>query len=151
MGGLLEQGLLAHPELLRQPVDADHVGLGEGGDPFRAIAVGPAHMMRALAGNFHEFAQEVLIAFREIHPANVSGQEHRRQFQSHHLARDRGGRAEILIAEPWVIDRPARMGAKYLPTIKDQKAQQRFQAQQNRKAKESKLTPPSPAKKAKRK
>lgn len=57
----------------------------------------------------------------------------------------------ILIAQRRVIDRPARMGAKYLPTIKDQKARQRFQEQQNRKAKENKLTPPSPAKKAKQK
>jgi hypothetical protein len=43
------------------------------------------------------------------------------------------------------------MGAKYLPTIKDQKARLRFQEQQNRKAKEKKLTPPAPAKKVEQK
>jgi len=43
------------------------------------------------------------------------------------------------------------MGAKYLPTIKDQKARLRFQEQQNRRARENKLTPPPPAKKPKQK
>ena len=60
-------------------------------------------------------------------------------------------RPVILIAAGRVIDRPACMGAKYLPTIKDQKARLRFQEQQNRKAKEKKLTPPAPAKKVKQK
>jgi len=61
------------------------------------------------------------------------------------------GRRVILIAAGRVIDRPARMGAKYLPTIKDQKASQRFQEQQNRRAREKKLAAPAPAKKPKQK
>lgn len=41
-----------------------------------------------------------------------------------------GGHGTILVAGPHVIGRPVRMGAKYLPTIKDQKASQRFQQKQ---------------------
>jgi hypothetical protein len=43
------------------------------------------------------------------------------------------------------------MGAKYLPTIKDQKARLRFQQQQNLLAKTRKALPPLPAKKRKQK
>jgi hypothetical protein len=33
---------------------------------------------------------------------------------------------------PWIVARLEAMGAKYLPTIKDQKASQRFQQKQER-------------------
>jgi hypothetical protein len=82
MRSLLEQGLLAQAELLRQPVDSDHVGLTKSGDPLSAVAIRPAHMMRPLTGRFHEFAQEVLFGIRKIHPGNVNAPRPRRQFQS---------------------------------------------------------------------
>ena len=60
-------------------------------------------------------------------------------------------RLRILIARPADLSRPARMGAKYLPSVKDQKAQQRFQEKQSQLAKLKKLARPSPAQKSKRK
>jgi len=56
----------------------------------------------------------------------------------------------ILVARPRNIDGLEDMGAKYLPTIKDMKASQRFQQKQKPVAQPKKLAGDQPAKKAKK-
>jgi hypothetical protein len=57
----------------------------------------------------------------------------------------------ILIARVRIIDRLERMGAKYLPTIKDLKASQRFQEKQKKQSPLKKSVAAPPAKPSKKK
>jgi hypothetical protein len=63
---------------------------------------------------------------------------------------DAGG-GTILIARPRETRRPCRMGAKYLPTIRDLKAMQRFQQKQKPLHKFKKTADSQPSKKGKKK
>jgi lipoyl(octanoyl) transferase len=67
MRGLPQQLTLGNLQAVRDRVEPDDFRLAKHSQAFRAVAVGPLHEMRLLAGKFHQVPQECLLIVGEIH------------------------------------------------------------------------------------
>lgn len=74
MRGLAEEFALGNSGTLREAVEPDGLSLGERRDPFAAVAVDPFHVVRFLAGNFYQLAQENLVIVGKVHREHPSPQ-----------------------------------------------------------------------------
>jgi hypothetical protein len=63
MGGLAQEGVIAHAELSGDRTESNCVGFIQHGDSPAAVAVDPAHVTKALPGYLHQVAQKILFRF----------------------------------------------------------------------------------------